>query len=216
MQLDLNDLESVKSFADKVNGRVKNVDILLNNAGIMALPNREVTKQGFEKQIGVNHFGHFLLTTLLLDKIKASPEGRIVNVASRAHIRGGGLNFSDLACEKNYNAFTAYSHSKLANVYFTRELASRLESDGVKNVKVVSVHPGVVRTELARYMFEGSPILSKMAMPFLIPASWLLMKSTSEGAQTSLYCCLSDFRKLENGKYHSDCQVMQETFPPQW
>ena len=93
--LDLNDLNSVKQFAATFNSKYDKLDILLNNAGIMALPKRETTAQGLEKQIGVNHFGHFLLTKLLLDKLKASPEGRVVNLSSLAHT-SGKFDFSDL------------------------------------------------------------------------------------------------------------------------
>ena len=119
----------------------------------MALPNRETTEQGYEKQLGVNHVGHFLLTNLLLDKIKASEEGRIVNVSSLAHEKGK-INFDDLHWENNnYIAWKAYEQSKLANVYFTRHLDTLLQRDGVTNVKVCSLHPGIVRTELGRYMY---------------------------------------------------------------
>jgi len=85
MQLDLNDLNSVKSFAKAFNEKYDKLDILINNAGIMALPTRETTAQGHEKQFGVNHLGHFFLTKLLLDKVKAAPQGRIVNLSSMAH-----------------------------------------------------------------------------------------------------------------------------------
>ena len=121
MQLDLNDLESVKKFADKFNAKFDKLDILLNNAGIMALPTRETTAQGFEKQFGVNHVGHFLLTKLLLEKVKASPEGRIVNLSSLAHERGS-MNFADIQFEKKYNAWKAYGQSKLSNILFTKGL----------------------------------------------------------------------------------------------
>ena len=136
--------------------------MLINNAGIMALPQREVTAQNFEKQFGVNHMGHFLLTKLLLEKIKKSDEARIVNLSSRAHGRGS-FNFEDLHRQKVYSAWPAYSQSKLANVYFTRHMDKILRKTGVQNVKVVSLHPGVVRTELARYMFEGNPLLAAFA-----------------------------------------------------
>jgi len=107
--LDLNDLASVKQFAQTFNSKYDHIDILLNNAGIMALPERETTAQGFEKQIGVNHLGHFLLTTLLMDKIKASQEARIINVSSLAHTMGANrLDFDDLMCEKKYVPWDAY------------------------------------------------------------------------------------------------------------
>ena len=156
MQLDLNDLDSVKKFSNEFCEKYDKLDILLNNAGIMALPTRQTTAQGFEQQIGVNHLGHFLLTKLLMEKLKASPEARIVNLSSMAHTMGTNkLNFDDLMWENNYNSWGAYGASKLANVYFTRQLAKRLQDENVTNVKVCSLHPGVVRTELGRYMEDG-------------------------------------------------------------
>ena len=104
--LDLNDLESVKNFAASF--PYDKIDILLNNAGIMALPKRETTAQGFEKQFGVNHVGHFLLTKLLLDKVKASEQGRIVNLSSLAH-ETGKMNLEDLHHEKKYVPWDVYS-----------------------------------------------------------------------------------------------------------
>jgi NAD(P)-dependent dehydrogenase (short-subunit alcohol dehydrogenase family) len=105
----LNDFKSIKAFADAFNDKYDRVDILLNNAGIMGLPERQITAQGYEKQIGVNHLGHFLLTNLLLSKIRASEEGRIVNVSSLAHtMPPNKLNFEDLMCEKKYNEWHAY------------------------------------------------------------------------------------------------------------
>ena len=148
--LDLNDLNSVKAFADSFED--EKIDILLNNAGIMAVPTKETTEQGYEKQFGVNHLGHFLLTNLLLDKMTSNEEARIVNVSSLAHV-GAKINFDDINSDKDYAPWVAYGQSKLANIYFTKELAKRLPS----NVKTVSLHPGVVRTELGRYMLDGSP-----------------------------------------------------------
>ena len=156
MPLDLNDMTSVQAFAKDFNSKFSKLDILLNNAGIMALPERKQTVQGIEQQLGVNHVGHFLLTTLLMDKIKAAPQGRIVNVSSLAHEGAkkqmGGLNMKDINWEMSYVPWHVYSQSKLANVYFTKKLAMKLEEEKVNNVKVVSLHPGVVRTELGRYM----------------------------------------------------------------
>jgi len=155
MKLDLNDLASVQFFAKEVTKKYPVIDILLNNAGIMALQTKETTCQDFEKQIGVNHFGHFLLTNLLMKNIAKSEKGRIINVSSKAHTRGK-MNFEDMQYEKRqYSSMEAYSQSKLANVYMTRHLSTLVP----KNVKTVSLHPGVVRTELARYIFDFYPWL---------------------------------------------------------
>jgi len=158
----LNDLISVRDFAQKF--KYEKIDLLLNNAGIMTLPEREVTIQGYEKQVGVNHLGHFHLTNLLLNKIKASSEGRIVSVSSLAHEGNMGpktIDFNDLWSKDSYDPMKAYFYSKLCNVYFTRYLAKILEKEGVKNVKCCSLHPGVVRTELSRYLI-GDSIIKKI------------------------------------------------------
>ena len=124
MRLDLNDLTSVKAFTVEFGKKYDKVDILLNNAGIMSLQTRQETVQGFEKQIGVNHIGHFFLTNLLMDKIKASGHGRIVNVSSLAHtMHSNSLDFTNLMWKKNYHGATVYSASKLCNVYFTKHMA---------------------------------------------------------------------------------------------
>ena len=124
MRLDLNDLTSVKAFTVEFGKKYDKVDILLNNAGIMSLQTRQETVQGFEKQIGVNHIGHFFLTNLLMDKIKASGQGRIVNVSSLAHtMHSNSLDFTNFMWKKNYHGATVYSASKLCNVYFTKHMA---------------------------------------------------------------------------------------------
>ena len=146
MQLDLASLDSVRNFATSVLDKEARIDILVNNAGIMACPYMK-TADGFEMQFGVNHLGHFLLTNLLLDRLKEAPAARIVNVSSSAHQRGK-INFEDLNSTKNYIPWSAYGQSKLANVLFTRSLAKHLEGT---NVITNALHPGVIRTELARH-----------------------------------------------------------------
>jgi NAD(P)-dependent dehydrogenase (short-subunit alcohol dehydrogenase family) len=139
-QLDLASLDSVRKFAAKILEEEPRIDILINNAGVMAIPNRTLTQDGFEMQFGTNHLGHFLLTNLLLDRIKEAP--------SKASERGK-LDLSDLNSEKSYSEWYAYGASKLANVLFTRSLAKRLQGTRVTaNV----LHPGVIVTELTRSM----------------------------------------------------------------
>lgn len=181
--------------------------MLINNAGIMALPDRELTAQNFEKQFGVNHMGHFLLTKLLLEKVKKSEQGKIINLASSAHTMGK-FDFDDLNRQKEYTAWGAYGQSKLANIYFTRHLDSLLKKESVSNVKVVSLHPGVVNTELGRYM-GMNPVVS-FGFKLIGP---LFLKTPIQGAQTSLHCALLDFDKLESGKYYSDSKVTEEKMP---
>ncbi|XP_064600291.1 retinol dehydrogenase 13-like isoform X2 [Liolophura sinensis] len=142
---------------------------------------------------------HFLLTMLLLDKLKKSAPSRIINVSSIAHNRGR-INFEDLNSAKSYNPSEAYNQSKLANLLFTKELAKRLE--GTK-VTVNAVHPGIVKTELGRHMSISKSYLSWI---FLGPPSWLLMKTPKQGAQTTLFCALDPSLENVSGKYFSDCK----------
>ncbi len=146
-QLDLASLTSVRQFAAQILEEEPRIDILVNNAGVMMCPYTQ-TEDGFEMQFGVNHLGHFLLTNLLLERIKEAPAARIVNLSSMAYSQGK-MNFEDLNWNHTtYKRLGAYSQSKLANVLFTRALARRLEGT---NVTVNAVHPGVVNTELSRH-----------------------------------------------------------------
>ena len=114
----------------------------------MAIPERKLTQDGFEMQFGTNHLGHFLLTNLLLDRIKEAPSARIVNVSSKGYLRGN-LDFDNLNSEKSYDAWVTYGTTKLANILFTRSLAKRLEGTGVTTN---SLHPGVIMTELGCHL----------------------------------------------------------------
>jgi NAD(P)-dependent dehydrogenase (short-subunit alcohol dehydrogenase family) len=145
MQLDLADLESVRSFADAFRDKYSRLDLLINNAGIM-VPPFGTTAQGFETQFGVNHLGHFALTLQLLDLVLDTPAARIVNVSSMAH-RFGKIDFANLNAENGYNAQAAYGQSKLANLLFTYELQRRLERAG-HDTLVVAAHPGWTATNL--------------------------------------------------------------------
>ena len=145
VQLDLSSLESVRAFSSKVLASEPRIDILVNNAGMMGCPYAK-TVDGFETTFGVNHLAPFLLTNLLLGRLKEAPSARIVNVSALLY-RLGKINFDDLNSEQSYSAFAAYNQSKLANILFTRSLAQRLE--GTK-VTVNTLHPGVIRTDLGR------------------------------------------------------------------
>jgi NAD(P)-dependent dehydrogenase (short-subunit alcohol dehydrogenase family) len=147
MNIDLADLDSVSSFVNEYKDKFDKLDILINNAGVM-IPPYSKTKNGFELQMGTNHFGHFALTIQLLDLIKNTPNPRIVNVASNAH-KYGNINFEDLNWEKRkYKAWRAYGDSKIANLYFTFELKNKLKDT---NVKVTAAHPGWTATDLQRH-----------------------------------------------------------------
>jgi NAD(P)-dependent dehydrogenase (short-subunit alcohol dehydrogenase family) len=145
--LDLGDLASVRACAEELGRICDRVDVLINNAGLIQ-SGRATTTDGFEMSFGVNHLGHFALTSLLGDLVKAAPTPRVINLASVAHwMAAGGLRFDDLQSERRYNVWVAYGRSKLANIYFTVELAQRWRADGVC---VSAVHPGVVRSEFGQ------------------------------------------------------------------
>jgi len=147
MKLDLADLSSVKAFAQEFKNKFQKLDLLINNAGVM-IPPYSKTKDGFELQMGTNHLGHFALTLQLLDLINAAPNARIVNVASAAH-KYGNIDFNDLNWEKRkYKSWRAYGDSKIANLYFTKELAKRINDN---NIKVTAAHPGWTATDLQRH-----------------------------------------------------------------
>ena len=146
-EVNLSSLQSVRDFSARILAEERRIDLLINNAGVM-VPPYSTTEDGFELQIGVNHLAHFLLTNLLLERLKEAPSARIVNVSSSAH-QVGKINFDDLQSKSSYSRMGAYAQSKLANIVFTRSLARRLEGG---NVTAFSLHPGVVRTELARHV----------------------------------------------------------------
>ncbi|XP_072513603.1 retinol dehydrogenase 12 [Salminus brasiliensis] len=191
-KLDLSDSRSIKEFAEIINTEEKQLDILINNAGIMMCPYSK-TSDGFEMQFGVNHLGHFLLTYLLLDLLKRSAPARIVNVASVAHT-WGRICLDDINSEKSYSRRRAYGQSKLANILSTRSLAKRLQGTGVT---VYSLHPGVVRSELWRNLSKPIQTAVKIFTPFT--------KTTTQGAQTSIYCSVEPQLEKESGGYYSNC-----------
>jgi NAD(P)-dependent dehydrogenase (short-subunit alcohol dehydrogenase family) len=151
--LDLGDLDTVRAFA----ATVDSVDVLINNAGVM-MPPHTVTKQGYELQFAVNHLGHFALTALLLDKLRAGRDARVVTVTSRQH-HGGRIRFDDLHGEHKYSRAGFYAQSKLANVVFGLELSRRLRAAAVP-VRSVLAHPGVAQTNLASTGPTGLPRLA--------------------------------------------------------
>ncbi|KAA3623410.1 MAG: SDR family NAD(P)-dependent oxidoreductase [Bacteroidetes bacterium] len=150
MELDLGDLQSVRGFADNFNKNYSRLNILLNNAGIMWCP-YDTTKDGFESQMGVNHFGHFALTGLLLDKLKNTDDSRVVNVSSLGHRRAKWDMNNLMFNESNYDQSVAYFNSKLANLLFTYELQRKFEENNLK-VTSVAAHPGGTNTNLARHV----------------------------------------------------------------
>jgi NAD(P)-dependent dehydrogenase (short-subunit alcohol dehydrogenase family) len=149
MHLDLSDLDSIKQFSEAFHAKYAQLDILMNNAGVMWPLKREETKQGFEIQFGTNHLGHFVLTGLLLDLIKKTPNARVVTQSSIAHKMNGNIHFDDISWSKKYNRFDAYAQSKLANLLFTYELDRLFKLHNINAIAVAS-HPGISTTNLFR------------------------------------------------------------------
>jgi len=193
MELDLADFASIRMFAARVLEQFDRLDVLVLNAGLV-LAHRTETAQGFENTFGVNHLGHFLLTQLLLDRLKASVPSRVVVLASEAHrMAWRGLNFSDLQSERRYRAFDAYSKSKLANVLFTRELGRRLEGTGVT---VNAAHPGYVNSHFGRDGDYGFEVFQRLG-------GRLFAVSPEDGARTSIYLASAPELTTATGGYYS-------------
>ncbi|KAG5677363.1 hypothetical protein PVAND_007127 [Polypedilum vanderplanki] len=198
-ELDLASFSSIRSFVKRFKSEQNRLDVLINNAGVMRIPQKLVTQEGFEMQIGTNHLGHFLLTNLLLDYLKASAPSRIVTVSSIAHTRGE-IDTADFNSDKNYDPKKAYEMSKLCNVLFTRQLAKKLEGTGVTSN---CCHPGIVDTELMRHMGIVNSFFGKI---FVYPFLWIFTKKAEAGAQTVLFCVLEPALKNITGEYFADCK----------
>jgi NAD(P)-dependent dehydrogenase (short-subunit alcohol dehydrogenase family) len=182
LELDLASLDSVRRFAEAYHDRYDRLDVLINNAGVMALPLRR-TADGFEMQFGTNHLGHFALTGRLLDLLLAGEQGRVVTVSSTAH-RMGRIRFDDLQWERGYRRWRAYGQSKIANLYFTYEIQRRLEAAGSRCI-AVAAHPGYAATNLqqAGPRMEGSRIKEGV----MNLGNRLLSQSAAMGALPQLY-----------------------------
>eukprot|EP00262_Sarcandra_glabra_P003358 TRINITY_DN14034_c0_g1_i1.p1 TRINITY_DN14034_c0_g1~~TRINITY_DN14034_c0_g1_i1.p1 ORF type:complete len:323 (-),score=56.25 TRINITY_DN14034_c0_g1_i1:284-1252(-) len=206
LKLDLCSLKSVRDFADTFNALNLPLNILINNAGVMFCP-YQLSKDGVEMQFATNHLGHFLLTNLLLDKIKNTArvtgiEGRIVNLSSIAHLHTyeDGIRFDKINDQVGYSDKKAYGQSKLANILHAKELSRRLQEEGA-NVTVNAVHPGLIMTNLMRH--------SAVLMKVLKVLTYILWKNVPQGAATSCYAALHPSLKGVTGKYFLDCNEMQ-------
>jgi len=191
LPLELGDFDSVAACAQAFLARDRPLHLLVNNAGVAG--RRGTTRSGFELAFGVNHLGHFLLTSLLLDRLKRSAPARIVTVASRAHTRARGIDWQAVGrCTSSLSGAREYCVSKLANVLFSAELAGRLRGS---RVSTCALHPGVIDSDIWR------------ALPWPLRAlNRLRLISTEEGAQTTLYCSLSPTVANQTGLYYSRCQ----------
>ena len=203
--LDLADLASLRAGADDILARCPRIDVLVNNAGVMACPMLR-TADGFEMQFGTNHLGHFLLTARLMPALQAAAPSRVVNLSSAGH-KFGALNLEDPNYhEREYNKWVAYGESKTANVLFTVGLEQRFGESGVH---ALAVHPGVIMTELSRHM-------SQEDLEMLMArggAEGLKVKSTEQGSATSVWAATSPELDGRGGLYLEDCHIGEPATP---
>jgi len=191
LPLDLSDFSTIPKFVKAFNELELPLHILINNAGIMATPYHKIEHDTIEEQFGVNHLGHFLLTNLLLDKLKSSAPARVIHVSSHAHYFGA-FNWDDINFEKGYGRMIAYGQSKLANVTFSNELADRLNGTGVTSN---SLHPGAIASDLYRNLTPiGRAVVRKT------------MRTPYEGSDTIVYLAASEEVKGVTGKFFMDCK----------
>lgn len=194
---DLSTMEGVRSLADAVKTNCTSLDVLLNNAGAI-FPKRQVTADGLEATFALDHLSYFLLTHLLLDTLKAAPgRARVVNVASAAH-RGAKLDFDDLQSERGYSAWRAYQRAKLCNLYFTYELAGRVDP---AQIKVNCLHPGFVASN-----FGGGA--GGLFGWVLGAAKRLAAIDPAKGAETPVYLCSSPELEDVSGRYFDKCKAV--------
>jgi NAD(P)-dependent dehydrogenase (short-subunit alcohol dehydrogenase family) len=205
MHLDLSSLASVRRFTEAFTAKHDRLYGLVNNAGVMACPEGK-TEDGFETQFGVNYLGHFFLTELLLDTLKAGAPSRIVCVSSVMHVgtrdQVGEIHLDDTNFEKRpYDRNQAYTQSKLAVVLHALDLSRRLKGTGIS---AFSVHPGWIRSNLAQHVM---PVWVQNVV--MRPFSGLLgMMSGYEGAQTTLHCLLDDDAPQHSGEYYSQMSTL--------
>jgi NAD(P)-dependent dehydrogenase (short-subunit alcohol dehydrogenase family) len=166
-ELDLTSLDSIRTAADQLRADYPRIDLLINNAGVMYVPTRETTKDGFEMQFGTNHLGAFALTGQLLDNMLPVEGSRVIAVSSVGHRILARIHFDDLQLERKYNRVEAYGQSKLANLLFTYELQRRLAAKGTPTI-AAAAHPGFADTELMRHLPSAIP--NFLWRPFAQPA----------------------------------------------
>ena len=199
LQLDLTSLDSIKAAVDTFQSQTKRLDILMNNAGIMACP-PGVTMEGYEIQFGTNHVGHALLTKLLLPTLEStakdpSSDVRIINLSSEGHnmAPSGGIMFDKAKLDAQIT-WVRYGNSKLANILYSRELADRYP-----DITSVSIHPGIIKTDLYAASKESN-IFMRYGMMFFGP---LIMKDVHQGALNQLWAAVAPKNDLVNGAYYT-------------
>lgn len=211
VQLDLDNLDNVKGFPKRLQeslGDNVKIDVLMNNAGVMAIPDRQLTTNSYERTFQSNHLGHFVLTAKLIPFLKDN--ARVINVSSLAYqIAGKGLDLDNLNGEKDYGPWKSYGQSKLENILFTEELQRRADSEGMSLI-TASLHPGAVNTDLARNMMGGEEVWQqKKATGPTTPLEKFLdatiaktLKTPEDGAKTQVF--LATAKNVEKAAFYSD------------
>ncbi len=194
-------MSDVKKVAETLINKYNRLDVLINNAGGIMDKDRKETAEGIETTMAVNLLAPFLLTNLLLDVLKKSDDGRIINVSSNSHQLNAKPDFDDLELKNNYNPLTAYGNAKLFLIWNSQHLAKKLIQDGYGNVTVNTLHPGAVATNFGVNSNLGSLLnfFGKLARPFF--------KTPEQGAETVLYLATSEKVKLISGKYFENKKI---------
>ena len=189
---DLADLSQVRRAAAEFNAKYPRLDILVNNAGLILGAERQTSPEGYELGVATNHLGPFLLTSLLFDKLKASPAARVVNVASTAY-RMARPDFADFQSIRSYGALAVYANTKLYNILFTQELARRLRAHGIGNVTTNALHPGVVASSFGSGAQGLMSLFVQLGRPFML--------SSAKGAETSIFLASAPEVATTSGGY---------------
>ena len=205
MQLDLASQGSIRQFADAFKAKYDRLDVLTNNAGIMMVP-YGTTEDGFERQFGTNHLGHFALTGLLIDLLLKTQGSRVVNISSMGH-RMGNMDFDNLNYEggNGYSPAAAYGRSKLANLLFTYELQRRFDAVGA-DAKATAAHPGGSNTNLAAHMYD------EWYAKILLPLAERVMQSAAMGALPTIRAAVDP--RANGGDYYGPDGFMEQTGHP--
>lgn len=189
---DLADLDQVRRAAAEFNARYPRLDVLVNNAGLILGAGHQLSPDGYELGLATNHLGPFLLTSLLFDKLRASPAARVVNVASAVY-RMARPDFADVQSERHYGALAVYANTKLYNIMFTQELARRLRTHGIASVTTNVLHPGVVASSFGSGSHGLMSVLVQLGRPFMI--------SVEKGAETSIFLASAPEMTTTSGGY---------------
>jgi NAD(P)-dependent dehydrogenase (short-subunit alcohol dehydrogenase family) len=200
VECDLASLASVRRAAAEFARRHETLDVLVNNAGLFTLSRYE-SEDGYELQFAVNHLGHFLLANLLLDQLYAADAARVVVVSSNAHHKGT-IHFADLQLEKSYGGMQAYAQSKIANILFVRELASRTEQS---SITANALHPGAVSTNIASARRGSQSLLRRILQTIASP----FLRTPEQGAETLIYLATSPEVSGLTGRYYDDKEPVE-------